>query len=163
MIEIKPLSWGAKENSLKVNIFLAGSIEMGGAEEWQTRVLRDLADIDAVAFNPRRDDWDSSWHDDGEEFKLQVDWELNGQELVDLIVFYFAGNTLSPISLLELGLAIGSGKKILVYYDQAYQRKGNVIETCKFYDYPVFSDYQEWLNAIRAEILTIEKYGYNLR
>ncbi len=42
-------------------IFLAGSIEMGKAENWQQRIERELTKCDGVIFNPRRDDWDSSW------------------------------------------------------------------------------------------------------
>ena len=44
----------------KYNIFLAGSIEMGTAENWQERLVRELASEDVTIFNPRRDDWDSS-------------------------------------------------------------------------------------------------------
>lgn len=44
-----------------LSVFLAGSIEMGSAENWQARVERELADYDVLIFNPRRDDWDSSW------------------------------------------------------------------------------------------------------
>lgn len=42
-------------------IFLAGSIEMGKAENWQDKVVRLLKDKEVIIFNPRRDDWDSSW------------------------------------------------------------------------------------------------------
>ncbi len=39
-------------------IFLAGSIEMGKAVDWQTELTNKLADLDKVTIlNPRRDDW----------------------------------------------------------------------------------------------------------
>lgn len=41
-------------------IFLAGSIEMGKAENWQKRIVDELSDKGYTFFNPRRDDWDSS-------------------------------------------------------------------------------------------------------
>lgn len=43
------------------SVFLAGSIEMGKAENWQIHVENLLEYTDCVIFNPRRDDWDSSW------------------------------------------------------------------------------------------------------
>jgi len=39
-------------------IFLAGSIEMGKAEDWQKKVESLLKNENIVIFNPRRDDWD---------------------------------------------------------------------------------------------------------
>lgn len=40
-------------------VFLAGSIEMGEAEDWQAQVVKELSDY--TILNPRRGDWDSSW------------------------------------------------------------------------------------------------------
>ncbi|MEM7798371.1 MAG: nucleoside 2-deoxyribosyltransferase domain-containing protein, partial [Chloroflexota bacterium] len=37
------------------SIFLAGSIEMDKAEDWQSRLTASLSDLDLVIFNPRRD------------------------------------------------------------------------------------------------------------
>ena len=59
--EIKPDSKDLKEiqeSSLK--IFLAGSIEMGSAEKWASKVVKEIKDSfitksDIVLFNPRRD------------------------------------------------------------------------------------------------------------
>jgi len=42
-------------------IFLAGSIEMGKAEDWQSALTTALASRDGVVLNPRRDAWDSTW------------------------------------------------------------------------------------------------------
>lgn len=36
-------------------VFLAGSIEMGKAEMWQERLAKEVADMDVVLYNPRRD------------------------------------------------------------------------------------------------------------
>ena len=38
-------------------VFLAGSIEMGRAGDWQQDVQDALADLDVVLLNPRRADW----------------------------------------------------------------------------------------------------------
>lgn len=42
-------------------VFLAGSIEMGAAENWREKAERLLEDMPVVVLNLRRDDWDSSW------------------------------------------------------------------------------------------------------
>ena len=43
------------------SLFLAGSIEMGTAEDWQAALTTRLADFPVVILNPRRDDWDATW------------------------------------------------------------------------------------------------------
>jgi len=43
-------------NKLGKKVFLAGSIEMGKAENWQEKIERELKDTDLVILNPRRDD-----------------------------------------------------------------------------------------------------------
>ncbi len=45
----------------KFTIFLAGAIDMGQAEDWQTKVSEAITQFDVLVLNPRRDDWDSSW------------------------------------------------------------------------------------------------------
>ena len=118
------------------SIFLAGSIEMGVAENWQTRIIKEFEDWDDILFlNPRRDDWDSSWIQsiDNPQFNEQVNWELNAMELANMIVMYFDPTTKSPISLLELGLHSKS-KKMIVCCPDGFWRKGNVDIVCKKYD-----------------------------
>ena len=116
-------------------IFLAGSIEMGKAENWQDKVVRLLKDKDVIIFNPRRDDWDSSWKQskDNKQFREQVEWELKAQEHADIILMYFDPNTKAPISLLELGLFASSGKMIVVC-PNGFWRKGNVDIVCEKYE-----------------------------
>ena len=116
------------------SVFLAGSIEMGQAENWQTKVEASLADCEVVIFNPRRDDWDSSWKQsiDDPQFREQVEWELDALERADVIVMYFDPGSKSPISLLELGLFARSGKMV-VCCPQGFWRKGNVDIVCAKY------------------------------
>ena len=115
-------------------IFLAGSIEMGKAENWQQRIERELSKVDGVILNPRRDDWDSSWIQsiDNPQFREQVEWELCALEGSTLIAMYFDPTTKSPISLLELGLYAKS-KKMIVCCPEGFWRKGNVDIVCHQY------------------------------
>lgn len=113
-------------------LFLAGSIEMGVAENWQQKTLRLLADTDWVVFNPRRNDWDSSWVQsaDNPKFREQVCWELDALGVADKIILYFDPSTKSPISLLEFGL-FATSDKLIVICPEGFWRKGNVDIVCQ--------------------------------
>lgn len=115
-------------------VFLAGSIEMGVAENWQERFIKNNADRDIVILNPRRLDWDSTWvqEKDNPKFREQVEWELNAMEKANEIFMYFDPNTKSPISLLELGLFAHTGKMV-VCCPKGFWRKGNVDIVCEKY------------------------------
>ena len=132
-------------------IFLAGSIEMGAAENWQEVIERTFENEDVTFFNPRRDDWDSSWTHTGEQFNTQVNWELNALDESDIIFMYFSAETKSPISLLELGLYAGERKMIVVCPD-GFWRKGNVSVVCTRYSIPMFNTIEEGIFALRTMI-----------
>jgi hypothetical protein len=121
-------------------VFLAGSIEQGAADDWQAVVGRACEDLGVVFLNPRRDAWDSSWEQriDNPHFRGQVEWELDGLQRAALIIFYFAPNTRSPVTLLELGLYAASGKAV-VCCPEGFWRKGNVDITCARYGVPQVS------------------------
>ncbi len=122
-------------------IFLAGSIEMGVAEQWQERVVKMLEGTPWTILNPRRDDWDNSWKQtmDDERFVEQVQWELQGLETCEKAIVYFSPETKAPITLLELGLLSQiDPKKCLVVCPEGFYRKGNVMVVCDRYRIPVF-------------------------
>lgn len=114
------------------SIFLAGSIEMGSAENWQKKVEELLVYTDLVVLNPRRDDWDSSWKQraDNPVFRGQVNWELDGLEYAHYILMYFDKETKSPITLLELG-HISYKDNVIVVCPEGFYRKGNVDIFCQ--------------------------------
>lgn len=134
----------------QVKIFLAGSIEEGAAEQWQENIAQELAGYNITILNPRRDNWDSSWVQsaDNPQFKEQVEWELDAQEKSDIIVFYFAPQTKSPISLLELGLFARS-KKVVVCCSPEFWREGNVEIVCKRYNIPYSEDWADFIKRVK--------------
>ena len=121
-------------NNKNPSVFLAGSIEMGVAENWQSRIEKMLADKDVTIFNPRRDDWDSTWIQsfDNPKFREQVEWELYYLNSADVIAMYFDPSTKSPISLLEFGL-FAPTQKLIVCCPEGFWRKGNVDVVCNYY------------------------------
>lgn len=148
-------------------VFLAGSIEMGVAEQWQERAAKYLDDLllkwkvdpkfDLILLNPRRDDWDSSWvqSKDNAQFREQVEWELEGMGVSDCTFFYFSPGTKSPITLLELGLHCGCDNlNVVVVCPEGFWRKGNVDVTCEFFGLPPVQETLEaGLEMMLEEIL----------
>jgi hypothetical protein len=136
-----------------VNIFLAGSIEMGVAEKWQEKVIAALSDKPIRFLNPRRDDWDSSWSQDihNEQFVEQVTWELDSLEMAQIVIMYFDPNTKSPISLLELGLH-AKEQKLVVLCPEGFWRKGNVDVVCEYYSINQVDTFDELIEFIRSTI-----------
>lgn len=134
-------------------VFLAGSIEMGRAEPWQSQMEQALADLAIAVLNPRRDAWDASWTQtrDNPPFREQVEWELMAQEQADVIAMYFAPATQSPITLLELGLFARSGKLIVCCPD-GFWRRGNVQVVCGRYGVPQVASLPELALSVRERL-----------
>lgn len=126
-------------------IFLAGSIEQGRAIPWQEQVIHALKPWDGYLMNPRRLDWDDSWVQDigNDSFRWQVEWELKGIALADLVLLFFDPETKSPITLLELGLLADKGKTFVACPD-GFWRRGNVQVVCAEYKIPL-GDSLDWL------------------
>ncbi len=140
-------------STLQKSLFLAGSIEMGRAAPWQSRVEESFANSDWVILNPRRDEWDASWVQSIEnpQFREQVEWELEAQERASLIIMYFVPDTQSPITLLELGLFARSGK-LLVCCPNGFWRRGNIEVTCARYGIPLLESLEEMLTLARQRL-----------
>lgn len=118
-------------------VFLAGSIEMGAAEQWQEKAVRLLSQTGFTILNPRRDDWDSTWEQSiyNDQFREQVQWELQGIEGAEVVLIYFDPNTKAPITLLELGLVthLKEPHQVHVVCADSFYRKGNVDIVCDRY------------------------------
>jgi hypothetical protein len=151
-----PLDFDVKE----IAVFLAGSIEMGAASEWQKQLVNGLQDLPAVILNPRREAWDTSSEPSSAnpQFRQPVEWELEALERADLIAMYFEPATKSPIALLELGLFARSGKLIVCCPD-GYWRKGNIELVCPRYHVPLTHTLPDFVTRFRErlQILCVAK------
>lgn len=139
-------------------LFLAGSIEMDTAIDWQHAVVDALKNIDVTILNPRRNEWDSTWAQVRENsvFNEQVNWELDGIiDVADIVCFYFDPATKSPVTLLELGITLASKKRVVVFCPDGYWRKGNVDITCQRYDVEVLTDFEMFIDTIKKKIIEV--------
>jgi len=133
-------------------VFLAGSIDEGRAEAWQDRAIEALADLDVIVLNPRRERWNPELRQDVDEpeFAAQVDWELDGIEDADVVLFHFSPGGQAPITLLEIGYAVASSKRIVVSCPEGYWRRGNVQVLCRRSSIPVQADLESAVTIMRT-------------
>ena len=110
-------------------IFLAGTIDMGKY----------------ILYNPRRDKGLSGEMSD---FEHQVNWELEHLEKADLIIMNILASSKSPITLLEMGLHMRSGK-LHVICEPGFYRYDNVRITCNRYGVPLYHSMDEFLKTVR--------------
>lgn len=134
-------------NSKGFKVFLAGAIDMGQAVDWQSQVADSLRDEpNLVLLNPRREDFTPDKLDE------QIMWELDALERADIILMWFPGDTQAPISLLEAGLYMRSGK-LFLGVEESYYRRRNLELTAHFYKVPIYHT----LNDLIAVIARFQK------
>lgn len=152
MIEVKAPGKIPFIKSFPDRVFMAGSIEMGTAEDWQTKFKNTVSDLDIILLNPRRDDWDKSWVQSihNSQFKEQVTWELDNLEDADFVVFYFDPKTMSPITLMELGhISSVCHNAVIVCCPDGFWRKGNVEILCERKNYTLVNTLEELISKFR--------------
>lgn len=138
------------------SLFLAGTIDMGNSEDWQQKFIEsmtlELARTGSpqswTILNPRRKEWDSTWEQrmSNPQFYQQVDWEMQGLETADNILFYFAKDSKSPITFLELGMY--AGWKAHVICPDGFYRKGNIEILCHKKNVPMYKDFDSFIQEI---------------
>ena len=158
MIEIKaPSRLTLSQYNNPNKIFLGGSIEMGSAEMWQDKIVKEFENYDVLFLNPRRDDWDSSWIQDptpGTKFHEQVSWERNMQLLSEFIIYHFDSKTKSPITMFELGeFGVNNNTNIFVSCNEDFWRYGNVKIFCDYHMIPVFNNLEDLINILKDRLI----------
>ena len=108
-------------------LFLGGGIS--NCKDWQSTLVEKLKDYNVTIYNPRRNNFDINNPKVSEE---QIKWEHKRLHESNILVFYFAEETLCPITLFELGAAlerniyITTKQDIIVYCEPEYKRKFDV-------------------------------------
>lgn len=106
------------------SVFLAGGIP--NVALWHDHVvdLLKASGRSMVVLNPRRQNFPVG---DPEAGRDQVAWEFGHLHKADVTLFWFAESdpavTVQPTTLLELGVALGEGRRIVVGADRAYPRR----------------------------------------
>lgn len=117
-----------------ISVFLAGSIDMGAALNWQELLCKTYYNSSAVTlYNPRRDDWDSSWTQSLQcaQFVEQVNWELDCIDRADFVFMHITAESKAPISLLEFGhITAKSPEKLIISVEPGFWRRGNIEVVC---------------------------------
>ena len=177
---IKPPLRVQVKKPYSVEVFLAGTIDMGNSIDWQTAVGNELLQLEMVenVFNPRRDDWDSSWVQEKSnlQFFEQVSWELDHISRSNVIYFFFGTESKSPITMLELGKVLGSlstytfltqneKPAVVVCCEDGFYRKGNIDIICDRAGVQVFGNYESSIAELKKQIYIkhnqlCSDYGY---
>ena len=130
------------------SIFLAGTIDDGKSEDWQSKLIEELSDHEITILNPRRNNWGDL---SDNELRKQITWELDHLEKADIIFMYIIGTSKSPISLLEMGIHIKDSKLIVVCEPEFY-RYDNVRITCEYYNAELYDSLGEGIDALISNI-----------
>lgn len=136
-------------------IFLGGTIDMGNSEDWQSNLAKNLDELEGTIFNPRREDWDSSWKQlptPGTPFYEQVDWELKAQANSDILIYVFLKDSKSPITLMEVGLFARADKPVFVVCPKEFYRYGNVRIVCEQFNLKFYHSIEEMMEVLKIHI-----------
>lgn len=140
-----------RPSGIRVNVFLAGTIEMGAVPDWQKDAANKIAsmvddDHHPVFMSPRRD---TGFKPGMEE--EQIVWEQDRLDSADLIYMYIDENSKSPISLLEFGEYIGTGKLITVCGKRFY-RYQNLEYTARHKGMRIYNDVDEAMAEVARRV-----------
>ena len=111
------------------SVFLGGGIT--SCKDWQVNLVEILKDYNVTIYNPRRNQFDLT---DVKVSEEQIRWEHKYLHESNILVFYFAEETLCPITLFELGAALERNmylpyhtrQHIIIYCEPGYKRKFDV-------------------------------------
>ena len=133
-----------------IKIFLAGSIDQPVKNNWRELAIAHIQTSwfgtptnrsSITVYSPRRSD--DVWTTDMEN--EQAAWDTSMLSMVDYIILHLTGTTISPVSLLELGL-FARHPNLYLSIDDSYTRK-HVVELYYTY-YGNNTIYPSWINSI---------------
>lgn len=133
-------------------IFLAGSMAKEPEVNWRQTVIDNLEE-NYHFLDPTNSNHNSL---SDAEMHEHVMWEFEGMRIADYILINFISDSLSPISLVELGLHTATDKLIVVCPKEFY--KWSYIETlCKEHNTPIFNRLEEVINGDMELIFNTKK------
>lgn len=112
-----------------ISVFLAGGIS--NCFDWQYELVKMLSDTKLTIINPRRKDFDVN---NKLLAKEQIEWEYHHLSLSDVIVFWFAPETVCPITLFEYGKYLNTWHRVILGIHPDYSRKEDLEIQTSLYD-----------------------------
>ena len=94
-----------------------------------------------VLISPRRPEFTPDMEDE------QIKWELDALEKADLIMMWFPAAAKAPVSFLETGLYMSSGK-LVIGVEQGFYRQRNLELTCGYYGIPIWNSLDELVEEV---------------
>jgi hypothetical protein len=137
-------------------VFLAGSIDLGTARDWQKEFEREFEHFPCTIYNPRRPDWDSSWKQTSTDpkFSEQVNWELDFINAATNVFMFIGAESKAPISLLEFGIIASSRpKKLTICVEEGFYRRGNIEVVCERHDITLYSDFKQAVEKLKLKMV----------
>lgn len=131
-----------------ISIFLAGTIDNGKSIDWQLEMEDILKDYNVTLLNPRRDNWNPN--SSRAEMVKQINWEMDNLDKCDVIFMNILEESLSPITLLELGLYANSGKMIVSCHEE-FWRKINVDVVCDRFNIPRYDNFDDAITKLKSQ------------
>lgn len=135
-----------------MTVFLAGTIDNGAVEPWAHIVAEAFEGRNIVFYDPRRENWlpDIEKRARNPVFREQVEWELSNISTANIVFFNFVADSLSPITLQELGYVVAKDSRVIVVCPDGFWRKGNVEIMCGLHAIPVYSSIEDGIEALKA-------------
>ena len=134
-------------------IFLAGSIDSGNEIDWRQETadyikeswFKDKQNTESITiYNPKKG---KEWAVDLEN--EQATWDISMLNIADYIILHLTGDSVSPVSLLELGL-YARDKKLFLSINDDYLRKNIALLYYSCYGYnTIYSSIKESVDAIK--------------
>lgn len=145
-----------KADTNNISVFLAGSIDMGSARNWQNELVDEFESDENITFyNPRRPEGffgEQSLEND--TFVEQVNWELDNISGADIVAMFITADSKAPISLLEFGYICGNKKikHFAIAVEKGFYRRGNIEVMCNRFNVPLFEDLDDLVGSIRSHV-----------
>jgi hypothetical protein len=128
-----------------VTLFLAGSIDLAVAKNWQTELVAAIGRRDVMILSSGQCGSDTATP------REQIERELDGLERADLVAMWFPAETIAPITLLELGLT-ARGDKLVVGCPDGFWRRHNVEVVCDRFGIPLTRSWSAFVAIVSAKL-----------
>jgi hypothetical protein len=125
-------------------IFLAGSLDLAAARNWQKDLVTALGARPVEVLSAAERTSQASPRE-------QIERELDGLERADLVAMWFPAETIAPITLLELGLT-ARADKLVVGCPDGFWRKGNIEVVCSRFCIPLTTSWVAFVAIVCAKL-----------